>query len=99
MRFSAHTGVDCPEAVKWLRKTADQGAPSGQFLLGYMYERGLGLPQDYVLAYMWLNLAAAHGDEKWKNHRDLIAKIVTAPQLAEAQKLALEWKPIKQTDR
>jgi TPR repeat protein len=99
MRFSAHTGVDCPEAVKWLRKTADQGAPSGQFLLGYMYERGLGLPQDYVLAYMWLNLAAAHGDEKWKNHRDLIAKIVSAPQLAEAQKLAREWKPIKQTDR
>ena len=28
--------------------------------LGEMYREGLGVPQDYVLAYMWFNLAAPY---------------------------------------
>ena len=31
----------------------------GQYALGFMYDYGEGLPDDYVLAYAWYNLAAA----------------------------------------
>ena len=34
--------------------------------LGSMYREGLSVPQDYVEAYMWFNLAAAQGHGKAK---------------------------------
>ena len=42
---------------------------------------------------MWSNLAAAQGDETGRGFRDLIAKIMTPAQVAEAQRLAREWTP------
>ncbi len=43
----------------WYRKAADKGLFVAQFLLGEMYENGQGVPQDYVQAHMWFNLAAS----------------------------------------
>jgi TPR repeat protein len=50
-----------------------------------------GVPQDYVIAHMWLSLAAAGGN--FTAERDFIAAKMTPAQVAEAQKLAREWKP------
>lgn len=44
-------------------------------------------------AYMWVVLAVAGGDEKAIAGRDVLAAEMTAEQIAEAQKLAREWKP------
>ncbi len=81
------------EAVKLYRLAADQGEPNGQAKLGFMYASGLGVPQDYILAHLWLNLAAAQGDQLAAKNRDIVAPRMTPAQLAEAQKLAREWKP------
>jgi TPR repeat protein len=56
-----------------------------------MYDNGEGVPQDYVQAHMWLNLAAANGDENAKENRDIAAGLMTSEEIAEAQKLAREW--------
>jgi TPR repeat protein len=45
----------------------------------------------WSLAHMWLNLAAAGGEAV--EFRDKLAKRMTPAQIAEAQKLAREWKP------
>ena len=58
-----------------------------------MYALGLGVPQDYVHAHMWISLAAAQGDADAVNNRDIVAAKMTPDQIAEAQKLAREWKP------
>ncbi len=58
-----------------------------------MYAKGQGVPQDYVLAHMWFNLAGAQGDKKARKDRDLAASHMTPDQIAEAQRLAREWKP------
>ena len=50
------------EAVKWLRKAADQGISPAQSALGIMYFKGLGVRQDYVGAIKLFRLAADHGD-------------------------------------
>jgi TPR repeat protein len=78
--------------VAWYRKAADQGVIDAQFNLGIMYVYGSGV-QDYVQAHMWWNLAAVSGDEDAIKNRDKVAKKMTPAQIAEAQKLAREWKP------
>jgi len=87
---------DYTEAVKWYRLAADQGYAWGRYDLGIMYAYGQGLPKDDVLAYMWENLAAAQGFSAAGYVRDYIAQHMTPEQIAEAQKLAREWKPTRQ---
>ena len=84
---------DFVEAVFWYRKSANQGDSKGQGLLSTMYRNGHGVPKDLVIAYMWCNLAAAQGEEIAKEGRELLGKIMTPAQIAEAQKLSREWKP------
>lgn len=81
---------DYAEAVKWLRKAAEQGYASAQFYLGVGYYKGEGVIQDNVYAHMWWNIAASLGDADASKNRDIVAKKMTAEQLAEAQRLARE---------
>lgn len=84
---------DYAEAAKLYRLSADQGDALAQSNLGFMYSDGKGVSQNYVRAHMWFNLSAARGDQIAKNNRDLVEQRMTAAQIAEAQKLAREWKP------
>ena len=91
---------DYAEAVNWYRKAADQGSPKAQLGLGLMFAQGHGVPQDYAQAYQWFNLAASRAkDAETQNaathNRDVVAKRLTSAQIAEAQKMAREWKPTK----
>jgi len=88
---------DYATAVRLIRPLAEQGDASAQYNLGVFYDNGLGVPQDKVRAYMWLNLSAAQGREGAAAFRDLIARRMTPAQIEEAQKLTREWKPNKQS--
>ncbi len=46
------------------RKAADQGDAHAQHDIGYLYERGRGVPQDYTEALRWYHKAADQG-EAW----------------------------------
>lgn len=61
--------------------------------LGYLYAEGLGVPRDYVQAFMWFQLAADQGDDEAAYNRDVLAARMTPAQIADAQRLAREWKP------
>jgi TPR repeat protein len=80
------------EAVKWYRRAADQGLAVAQFNLGFGYASGQGVPQDYVMAHMWFSLSAAQGSQDAATNRDTIEPMLTPKQIAEARKLAREWK-------
>jgi hypothetical protein len=77
--------------VRWYRLAAEQGHVYAQSNLGVMYRHGYGVPQDYVLAHMWANLAAAQGNEEAVEGRDLVARRMTPAQIAKAQRMAREW--------
>ena len=87
---------DYAEARKWFRLAAEQGEATAQLNLGVMYHEGQGVPQDYVEAHKWYNLAASRttGElrEKAAKNRDLIARDMTPAQVAEAQRVAREWR-------
>ena len=79
-------------------KAAEQGNADAQFNLGVMYRDGHGVTQDYTRAHMWFNLATSRAthtatrDQVAKN-RDRAAAMMTPDQIAEAQRMASEWKP------
>ena len=79
---------DGREAVKWYGAAAEQGDANAQFFLGQMYAEGQRVPEDYVKAYAWLNLAAAQGIEAAEKTRTQIREKMTRAQVSEAQKLA-----------
>ena len=81
------------EAVKWVRRAAEQGDVGAQWYLGFTYSDGRGAPHDYVIAHMWYSLAAAQGHKEAKYARDRLESGMGPEQIAEAQRLAREWKP------
>ncbi len=55
---------DDREAAKWYRLAADQGNVKAQTSLGFMYEKGEGVPQDYAKSLIWYRLAAQQGSKQ-----------------------------------
>ena len=84
---------DDAEAAKWMRRAAEHGNAEAQDILGFMYFDGRGVTLDWVQAYMWWHLAAGQGEARASGARDVVANMMIPAQLAEAQKLAREWKP------
>jgi uncharacterized protein len=89
---------DFSEALKWYRLAANHGIAMAQFNLGVAYVDGTGVPQDYVQAHKWLNLAVSRfrASDKEKRDRAVIvrdgtAAMMTPAQIAEAQRMAREW--------
>ncbi|MFC1665212.1 tetratricopeptide repeat protein [Pseudomonadota bacterium] len=83
------------EAVKWCKKAAEQGYANGQYHLGMKYYKGKGIEVDYIQAYSWWNLAAAQGNEKAKESRNILSSSLTQSQIAKAQKISRNFKPVK----
>jgi TPR repeat protein len=65
----------------------DARHPRAQHYLAFLYAVGLQVPQDYVLSYMWDNLAAAQNEKGARLSRDSLASKMTREQIAEAQRL------------
>jgi TPR repeat protein len=88
--YSSGQGVlqDYAEAVKWYRLAAAQGDASAQLNLGVMYGTGKGLLQDYIKAHALYNLSATKGNATAMKNRDIVAKLMSPQQIADAQKLA-----------
>ncbi len=86
---------DANEGLAWIRRAASQRLPAAQAALGFAYERGAGVPTDYVLAYMWLNLARAqgHNPQPLREAMEALEKKMTPDQIAEGQKRSREWRP------
>ena len=92
---AAYNRGDYATALRLWLPLGEQGDAIVQFNLGLLYYWGHGELQDYVEAHKWFNLAAARGNKHAAGNRDWLAKKMTPAQIAEAQRLAREWKPKK----
>jgi TPR repeat protein len=96
---NAYDKKDYASALRLLLPLADHGDTIAEYYLGRMYSRGQGVPQDYVLGYMWFNLAAMQptSDSRYRHHarieRERLAAKMTSEQLLNGQKLTDEWRP------
>ncbi len=95
------------KSLTWLCLAANQGHALAQEERGDLHVQGLGqawreaglVKLDHVRAYMWYSLAAANGEPRagYRSRplyiRDDLADQMTPAQIAEAERLAAEWKP------
>ncbi len=80
------------ESAQWFTKSAQQGQMAAQFELAQMYVNGEGVAKDRVLAYAWFNVAIINGHYPASKPRDLLAKTMSADDIAEAEQLSSMWK-------
>jgi uncharacterized protein len=81
------------EAVKWFRRSANQGLAGSQFKLATIYWAGKGVKRDAFQAHMWANLAAAQGAKMAEGARMIAEEQMTSAQVLEAERMARDWKP------
>lgn len=62
LRDGSRVDKDEKEAVRWFRKSAEQGHPRGQDNLGYMLLSGRGVAKDEKAAVRWFERSAAQGN-------------------------------------
>ena len=80
---------DYNQAFKWYKLAAEQSYARAQLNLGLMYSHGgMGVRQDYALAYMWLNIGAANGSSAAKRWRKKVAGNMTSQAIKKAQAMA-----------
>ncbi len=94
----AYYAGDYATALRLWRPMAEQGYPGAQNNLGVMYRDGQGVPEDNVRAYMWFSLAASRfppgeAHDRAAQRRDALAELMPWPQITEAERLAIRWKP------
>ncbi len=98
---------DIHKAIYWLQLAAQHGDPAAQGTLADLYRQGIGVVQDYTLAYVWFNLSytsqTSFNDiiyEEITNNtlatmqkeRDEVYKLLTENQKDQAQELSKEYK-------
>jgi TPR repeat protein len=85
---------DMDQAAEWYRRAAEQGDASAQGTLGLLYSIGQGVPQDYVEAYYWLDLAAAvegPRQQQYAQNRQMAGTHITVDELEEIEERVAKW--------
>ena len=98
-QFGIDLPLDYAQAASWYLKAADRGSANAQFRLGILYMNGLGVRRDPIAAHMWLNLAIAQlppGELRTAaaKLRETVAQKMSAAEVARAQLLARQWRPV-----
>ena len=76
-------------AFSELQPFAEQGNVIAQFALGFMYDNGFGVPQDYKEAFKWYKLSAEQGDKIAQNNLGTLYDDGTG--VPQDYKQAVEW--------
>ena len=75
----------------WMKRAAEKGHVRAQYMLGRMYELGLGMKADPVQAYKWYAVSAPHYQMSETGAQKVLATMTPAQQ-AEGKKLVEEAK-------
>jgi len=81
--------ADLYTALRWYERAARQAHPDAMMQLGFLYATGRGgIVQNAVLAWAWFARAAVQDVKQAAGNRDRVGELLTAPELARAQRLA-----------
>ncbi|MEQ8745690.1 hypothetical protein [Pyruvatibacter sp.] len=77
--------------LKRFELAAEKGTSGALYNLGLIFSVGKGVEPDLVTAHKWFNLAALRGSDEAKAQRKELADMMSAAEIAEAQRQAREW--------
>ncbi len=89
--IEAYSASNYGSAYQEFNASARQGDPASQYMLGQLYQEGLGVRQDYVQAHMWYDLAAAKGQDRALEAMRTLERYMTSSQIADARTMATRW--------
>jgi peptidoglycan hydrolase-like protein with peptidoglycan-binding domain len=89
--INAYSASNYGTAYQEFNASAEQGDPASQYMLGQLYQEGLGVRQDYVQAHMWYDLAAAKGQDRALESMRTLERYMTSSQIADARTMATRW--------
>jgi hypothetical protein len=69
---------------------APVGDKYAQYMIGYMYFSGSGVPQEQIIASAWYRLAAERGDESYVQVRDSLVPLLNDAQRQRSDKIFME---------
>ena len=87
---AAYEAGDYATAAQEFRPLAEAGDAKSQFDLGFLYSNGKGVPQDYITAHMWANLAASNSNDLSTGLRAIIASEMSPAEIERAQARAAQ---------
>ncbi len=80
---------DYATALMYLRSLAKQNHKKAQGTLGWMYEAGKGvLRRDYIMAFVWYDVAVANGHKKAHRNRYHIKSKLDEDELKKARAIS-----------
>ena len=79
---------DYATALMYLRSLAKQNHKKAQGTLGWMYEAGKGVQRDYIMAFVWYDLAVTNGHKKAHRNRYSVESKLDEDELKKAQALS-----------
>ncbi len=90
-------GQDYSKAYKIWHKDAEQGIATSQFMIGVMYQQGLGVEKNLAESYFWLKVALSNG---YKLSTDVLIEIsrdITPAEKRLGQEKLAKYKQQKQS--
>ncbi len=84
--------ADDAESARWYKMAAEQGHAPSQLALGRLTAEGRGVPQDYVEAAKWLELAAAGGGAEALSLLQTLHEFMSLTETNEARTRASSFK-------
>ena len=84
----AYRAGDYATALMYLRPLAEQNHEKAQGTLGWMYEAGKGVRRDYVMAFVWYDLAVTNGHKKAHRNRNSVQSKLDQEELKKARALS-----------
>jgi TPR repeat protein len=82
---------DDAEAASWFVKAAEQGQAEAQLLLGTLFFYGHGVPQSYVSAYAWCDIAETNGQSDASECRDAALEHLSPAEMHQSFNIVSEW--------
>ncbi len=85
-------------AARWFRRAADQGHSNAQAVLGSLYAVGLGVPKDFVNAFVWVSLALPGLEGRMRDRavalQEELSALMSPTEIGEARKIAGDWRTL-----
>jgi TPR repeat protein len=79
---------DYATTLMYLRPLAEQNHKKAQGTLGWMYEAGKGVRRDYIMAFVWYDLAVTNGHKKAGRNRNSVKSKLDENELKKARALS-----------
>ena len=84
----AYRSGDYATALMYLKPLAEQHHKKAQATLGWMYESGKGVRRDYIMAFVWYDLAVNNGHKKAHRNRNSAESKLDDQELKKARTLS-----------